>query len=231
MLTLIDGIEEARAAIGEKTKATFDNVHASFTERLSATIANDEAFIQKVTETANTLSAPLTEEKLQTESCLGGKPITEVFKVGDRVAKFKKIIEMEEAKLKDLWKQWDEVQNEYVELGKEVFGREVFNDDSTGEEKGFRKDMELLKLEYGTRVEELVEEIGDIGPDILKRMKASEKVCLFLFDKIYTDNSRNWTLPRRRSRRDFSKHCYNLFDSLRNIDHHGWMDYMGRYGK
>lgn len=210
-MTVLDGIMEARATIGEKNKATFDSIHSNLIERLSITRAEDETFFQKVTEVAKNLSAPLTEEKLQTETRLGGKPITEVFKVGDRVTKVKKIIEKEEAKLNDLWKQWDEIQNEYVELGKEVFGREVFNDDSTDQEFGFKKDMALLAVEYGTKAEKLEEEIENIGPDVLKKMKASEKVCPFCCDRIHTDRFRNWTLLRRRSKQDFSKHFYESF--------------------
>lgn len=102
--------------------------------------------------------------------------MVDTVQIGKRVATFSKIVEREETKLQELWKQWDEVQNEYLELGIEVFGREVFGVDTTGLDRGFKRDMELLDLELKTRVEEMEEEIESLGPEILKKMKASEKV-------------------------------------------------------
>src|SRR4051812_35004327 len=40
-LIVVDGITKARAAIGTKAKETFDDIQASFTERLATTRAKD----------------------------------------------------------------------------------------------------------------------------------------------------------------------------------------------
>ncbi|CZT44982.1 uncharacterized protein RSE6_05246 [Rhynchosporium secalis] len=176
-LSIGDGIEEARVAIGGKAKATFDDVHAGFTRRLAAIRVDDEAFFQRVEISAKTLTVPLEDEKVQTSFIKNGKTTTEFHRVGDRVADFKKIIEKEEKNLKDLWKQWDDVQNEYLELGIEIWGERAFGVECEGQvrERGFQKEMTLLGLEHDARIEELEEEIEDIGPDLLKKMKASEK--------------------------------------------------------
>lgn len=74
------------------------------------------------------------------------------------------------------------MQNEYIELGAEIFGPTAFGGDRTegkGVEKGFKREMELLDLEHGARVEELAEEVVGISVKILQKMKASEKVCRF----------------------------------------------------
>jgi phosphopantothenoylcysteine decarboxylase len=102
-----------------------------------------------------------------------------VVEIGNRVSTFKKFVEKEEIKLKESWKHWEDLQNEYIELGVEVFGPEVFGEAAAGlkvRQKGFQREMELLDLEHNARVAEFDEEIEDTGPKFLQKMKASEKV-------------------------------------------------------
>ncbi|KAH7356530.1 hypothetical protein BKA65DRAFT_494883 [Rhexocercosporidium sp. MPI-PUGE-AT-0058] len=122
-----------------------------------------------------TFSSPLEDEMIQTDFMEGGKRVQKVYKVGDRVAGFTKDLEKGEADLVDLWKRWDNVQNEYLELGVDIFGREAFRIGSPGQDEGFKKEMTLLALEHDTRLEEFDEEIESIKRDSKKKMKASEK--------------------------------------------------------
>ena len=172
------------------SKATFDDAHAALLERLMASKTMDECFFQGVAEAAATLSAPLVQEKIETTISKDGKRKTEVVEIGKRVATFKKTIEKEEAKLKEYWKQWDEVQNGYIELGIEVFGAEVFGESAAVvkiKEKGFKREMELLNLEHRATVGELDEEIEDTSAKILQKMKASEKACDYPFSEAVID--------------------------------------------
>ncbi|KAL2073735.1 hypothetical protein VTL71DRAFT_11061 [Oculimacula yallundae] len=169
-----DGLAEARTAISDKGKASFDSIHTNFTRRLTQIRTSDETFFQRVSTVAKTLTISLEDEKVQTSFSKNGKISTEYFRVGDRVANFKKIIENEEGKLQELWKQWDEVQNEYLELGIDVFGERAFGVDGVGE-RGHKREMGLLGLEHDARVEEIEEEIESVGAEMMKKMKASEK--------------------------------------------------------
>lgn len=171
-----DGIEEARAIIGDRGKASFDDVHTGFTERLATIRADDEEFFQRMTTVAETFSRPLQDDMGKSVFMEGGKTVEKAYRVGDRVESFKKIIEKEAAKLTVLWNQWDEVQNEYLELGIDVFGREKFGIEGEGQDKGFKKEMTLLGLEHDARVDELEEEIESVGTEMMKKMTASEKV-------------------------------------------------------
>jgi phosphopantothenoylcysteine decarboxylase len=215
LLMVVDGIAEARAAIGDQAKATFDDTHSGFTERLDSMRADDEEFLQNAKAEAKTINGSLEDELIQTSFNKNGKVGHEIVRMGDRVATTKKLINTEEAKLVDLWKQWDNIQDEYRELGIGIFGREAFGIEDPGREKGFYKEMALLDLEHGTRVKELEEEIESIGTDIMKKMKAAEKVWSATWRTISTDTYRNRNLLRRRTRRDFS----NLFSSRFQPDH------------
>lgn len=105
--------------------------------------------------------------------------MTEIVEIGKRIAQFKKSVEKDEGKLKDYWKQWEDLQGDFMELGVEVFGPGVFGGAAAeAREKGFKKEMELLDVEHGARVQELTNEVEDIGKEILQKMKESEKVCL-----------------------------------------------------
>lgn len=131
----------------------------------------------------HTLSEPIEAEKVTIEiTNSDGSKERHTFAIGARVAAFKKLTEKEEAKQKDLWKQWDELQTEYMELGVEMFGVEPFGEDAKTvklKHKGYSKEMELLDLELKTRVEELEEELLAIPAEYLKKLNTSEKVWLF----------------------------------------------------
>jgi phosphopantothenoylcysteine decarboxylase len=168
------------------TTATFEDIHAAFTTKLTTSRASDLAFFQSVSDQAATLSAPLPEETIETMFTRDGKRVHETFMIGERIEKFKKLLEKEEGRLGDYWKQWDEVQNEYLELGVEVFGAELFGEDGKGKggkgERGWKRVMELAEAEHETRVGELEEEVGEIRVQFSQVMKTSEKVrrCLIL---------------------------------------------------
>jgi phosphopantothenoylcysteine decarboxylase len=142
-----------------------------------------------VSDAAATLSAPLSEEKIQTTFKRDGKRVTEIIDIGKRVTKFKGLLKKEEAKLVDYWKQWEDLQDEYVELGIEVFGPEVFGEEAGRETRkvGCKWEMELLDREHSVRIEELEEEIVGVGVKTKQKMKASEKVsdttltCLYQY--------------------------------------------------
>ncbi|CZR60412.1 uncharacterized protein PAC_10308 [Phialocephala subalpina] len=171
---LQNGINEARTHLSTTAKATFASIHNTFNSKLQVIHDEDTAFLQHVSETAAILSNPLLGEKLETEIRKDGKRVVETVEIGQRVEAFKALIEQEEAKLKQAWKEWDEVQEEYIELGIDVFGAEAFS--RIGEERaGYKREMELLDLEHNTRVEELEEEIDEIGVEAWQTMKTSEK--------------------------------------------------------
>ncbi len=163
----------------ENAKATFDDIHTEFSERLAVSKGLDDSFVQELGQATATLSASLLHERIETMTTKDGKRKTEIVEIGKRLAAFKKLVDKEESKLKEAWKHWEELQNEYIELGVEVFGPEVFGEAASGlkaSQKGFRRDMELLDLEHNARLAELDEEIEDTGPTFLQKMKASEKV-------------------------------------------------------
>lgn len=109
--------------------------------------------------------------------------MTQIVKIGERIASVKEVVKTEEAKLKDYWKQWDEIQDEYVKLGVEVFGAKAFGEDAKevvgvgdGTEKGYREDMRELDLKMEFKGEEMDEDIKELRAWGLQTMKASEKV-------------------------------------------------------
>jgi hypothetical protein len=174
-----DGIEEARAAIDTKLRTSFDAVHEEFKRKLADSRARDMAFFESISATANILTAPLAEEQIETTFTRQGKRVTEIVEIGKRMAQFRKSVETDEAKLKDFWKQWEDLQDEFIELGMEVFGPEAFGGAPAGgkaSDKGFKKEMELLDIEHNVKVQELNEEVETIAGQMLVKMKESEKV-------------------------------------------------------
>lgn len=171
------------------------------------------AFFELIHSTANTLSAPLGDEQIETTFTRDGKRVTEVVEIGKRVELFKKSVEKDEAKLRGYWKQWDELQGEFMDLGMEVFGPEVFGANaSEAKEKSFKKEMELLDVEYNARIEELTVEIEAFGDEYLEKMKESEKVCTCIQESfgnaVLTCVRRNWMPVPEDNRRSFFEHSF-----------------------
>jgi len=103
--------------------------------------------------------------------------------IGRRVATLKKLIEKEESRLEELWNQWDDVQNEYIRLGIEVFGPQAFGElaaEHGDMQGGYKKELELLSLEHEANVQALDQEVEEIGAKILQEWKNAERVCRFL---------------------------------------------------
>lgn len=177
----VDGLEIARSIITGNAKMAFDDIHAQFNDRLKAYRVTDELFFEQVSESAATLSQPLDAEKIQTTFKRDGKQVTEIVEIGERVGLFKNLVIREEEKLKEYWQQWEELQDDYLRLGIEVFGPESFGEDVNAPleagKAGVRWEMELLNLEHNARVEEMEEDIEDVAVKTLQKMKASEKVC------------------------------------------------------
>lgn len=116
-----DGINAARTHLSTQAKATFTSIHDTFNTKLEAIHDEDTAFMQHVSEIAAKLSTPLLGEKIETVIRRDGKRVVEIVEIGKRVEAFKELIEKEEEKLKQAWRAWDEVQEEYIELGKLAF--------------------------------------------------------------------------------------------------------------
>ncbi|TVY43573.1 hypothetical protein LOCC1_G003031 [Lachnellula occidentalis] len=173
-----DGIDTARTALFKNTKTTFEDIHTSFTTALTTSREADIAFFQQVSDRAKMLSAPLVEEEISSNfTRADGKRSRETFVIGEQIQMFKQLLEKEEGKLAEYWSQWEECQDEYVDLGVEVFGAKAFGEDGKGEKgKGWRKEMELREVEHGVVISEVQDEVGEIRGVFLKEMKDSEKV-------------------------------------------------------
>ncbi|CAG8952230.1 hypothetical protein HYFRA_00000970 [Hymenoscyphus fraxineus] len=175
-----DGIEEARASIIDQTEATFDSSYKTFVKKLNSLRKSDAGFLNDVDDLSQFLSRPLDEETVATSNSTKSDGTEEWhhFQLGVRLAEYKTLVEKEEAKQNDLWNQWDELQNEYIELGAEVFGSRAFGEDANlvkGKHRGFKKEMDLLDLEFKARVEELEEEVSGISVEYQKKLKTAEK--------------------------------------------------------
>lgn len=115
--SILDGIHAARTHLSSTAKVAFTSIHDAFNTKLEAINDEDTVFLQHVSNLAAILGTPLLEEKIETEIRKDGKRVVEVVEIGKRVKAFKVLIESEEAKLMQAWKEWDEVQEEYIELG------------------------------------------------------------------------------------------------------------------
>lgn len=175
-----EGLEDARDAIADVCELSFNNIHASFVEKLFISRRNDEEFFEKISAATSTFNAPLEDERIETTFNRDGERVTEVVHIGDRLALFKKSIEKDAAKLESCWAEWEELQGAFMDLGAEIFGPDSFEDYQGGEDgrenRGYTKQLDLLNLEQETRKVELIEEIEEIKDDTLQETNIAERV-------------------------------------------------------
>lgn len=180
-LKFVDGLDTAYNAIHQNNMTGLKTTHDGFIERLAATRLQDENFHRYISSAARKLCAPLVNEDVDVEVQKNGQTIKARFSIGERVARFKKFMEKETLTLKNLWSQWEEIQNEYIVLGIEVFGEEAFGDNiPPGDplQGGFKTQMELLSAEHDSRLAELSDEISNISNSATKKMKLAENVSV-----------------------------------------------------
>jgi phosphopantothenoylcysteine decarboxylase len=158
---------------------SFNGVYEDFIKEIAVSGDNDKRFFESTASFVKKLSSPLGEDQIETTYTRNGKRVVEVIQIGEKVAEFKNTIENEEAKLKLFWKQWDDLQNDFIQLGIEVFGAEAFNEgqeQSKTAMKGSRDAMELGNLEHKARVDKIFEEVEGITKETLRKMRIAEKV-------------------------------------------------------
>ncbi|KAM3072249.1 hypothetical protein ACMFMG_009065 [Clarireedia jacksonii] len=171
-----NSLEGAREHILRSGEEGFDNVHQKLVQRLDAGRVKDKAFLEKVSGVAEILSAPMADEKVETTVLKNGKRVVQIVEIGKRIADFKKNIGNEEEKLDDYWKRYELLQLEFEELGVQVLGARALKvAEDKYDEEGYRHEVDLLEKEHCTKMEEIMEELGEIGDEAIKKMRASEK--------------------------------------------------------
>jgi hypothetical protein len=143
----------------------------------------DSDFYNDIAEQRKELLAPLEKDVVETVfTHKDGTTTAEKFQIGERIESFKAAVESKEAEIKQLWREWEKVQEQIVDLGIEVLGPEVFKEGSVivgTEKKGYRKEMELLDKEHETWLEDMQKEINRIGQEAIDKMTAAEKVRFY----------------------------------------------------
>jgi hypothetical protein len=93
------------------------------------------------------------------------------------------MVQKKEAEIKELWREWEKVQKQIVELGIEVLGPEYFEEGTVEverEQKGYRKEVESLDQDRAQQVEEMEEEIEQITQEAIEKTTVAERVTLSL---------------------------------------------------
>ena len=175
----VEGLEIAYEALRSNSKSSFDTVRDKLRGRLAVTKTDDKAFIARISAAADSLSAPLVDEEIEIQTLKHGQRIKETVRIGTRVSNFKKVVEKENARLTDLWKQWEEIQNDYLELGVDVFGAGRFAENAAADKhikEGFKKELEQIVKEHDVELKKIYHEVEGMRTKMLQKMVSSEKV-------------------------------------------------------
>ncbi|RKF59226.1 hypothetical protein OnM2_061048 [Erysiphe neolycopersici] len=188
---LNDQMGEVGGKIAKDATETFDEVLESHLENLMSIEEKDERFKSIISEAILKLAAPLISRNgdLKSLSYLSDSPTSSDANIITKdnsnidtvynIKKYKQIINMEQENLRNCWKQWEDIHDEYLALGIEVFGPESFDDNTAIQRNGFKSDMELLDLQHKSKIMELEGEIEKLGSNVMQKMKKSEKSVAF----------------------------------------------------
>ncbi|KAI1003781.1 hypothetical protein K3495_g4430 [Podosphaera aphanis] len=175
-------IDELKDELGEVGDILNENAESSFDEALAAHLKNvmsikleDEKFFEVVSQAASRLGMPLTAGLVEVDIVKSNQRISQTIKISDSIIRFKDLLQREQERLESYWSKWDEIQNQYLELGIQVFGSLSFGEERAAPEHGFKKEMELIDLENMAKVAEFEQEIDDLGHEAFEHMQKSEK--------------------------------------------------------
>lgn len=150
-------------------------------ERLDHTRNEGVGFLSTINDTIEKLSLPLAEEQIEIETKKDGTYDKQAIRIGTRITRYKNFTEEEDCKLRNLWIQWADIQDEYAALGIVAFGVQESGESASETERGgcFKNDMHNLNQERDTAAQQLQVEIRDVCKKTMKRTKISEKVGIY----------------------------------------------------
>ncbi|POS87995.1 hypothetical protein EPUL_000537 [Erysiphe pulchra] len=184
---LNDQMSEVGSKIAKDAVETFDEILESHLENLMSIKEKDSRFKQMVSEAISIIVTPLISRNgdlkspsYPSDSRTSSDANTTITSNSNtdaiyNVKKYKQIIDAEQKNLRDCWKQWEDIHDEYLTLGIEVFGPESFDEPAVCQRNGFKSEMELLDLQHRSKIIELENEIEKLGSHVLQKMKKSEK--------------------------------------------------------
>jgi len=173
MLLCTEDLESYRQALRNEASATLSHTNDHLAKTLSEIQLRDKAALDDVTQQMATLLLPLTSEHVETSFSRNGKQVTEVISIGQRVQDLKDLVLKSQIELKSLWNEWDQIQNDIVELGTEVLGEE--NGRETGVTRGYAAHVAAWDSELQQQVRDIENEVETIASEAKQKMTVEEK--------------------------------------------------------
>jgi hypothetical protein len=145
---------------------------------LEALQSDSTEFQKLILKIRTVVLSPITVDPLQSTRVKDGEPSIPSDRARKDCERLNSTITKTVADLKQSWHEWEQVQQELVELGVEVFGVEAFKDCNKPDMEyvtGFKRIMEMLDQEHQARHEDMEEEIDLLSCDAIQKMTDSEK--------------------------------------------------------
>jgi phosphopantothenoylcysteine decarboxylase len=172
-------MDHARDAISARLSDDFASTHSKFLSILKESRVEDEAFLERLSGKVTAFGKPISEELIETVFVRNKNRVIEHVHIGKRVTQFKKSLEANKSRLDEGWKQWQDLQDEYIVLGVEVFGNEMFGHKQAlqpNREKGYKHEMEKLAIEHNAKLKVYLEDINIMKVKTDQDMKVQERV-------------------------------------------------------
>ncbi|KAL3424338.1 hypothetical protein PVAG01_03619 [Phlyctema vagabunda] len=181
LLEIQEGLVHAHDHIESYTKQSLDQIRQTYEAKLNETHLSTAPLLDFVAKNYSELNLPLAQEKVQTTfKNQSGDKVPKIEEIGVRVNAFKKLVDREINKLNEYWKQWDEVQRQFHELGGSILVEKELTAGLSTEPKpvdaSFNHAMELIDTEHETNVQETLEDIKALGLNMVDKLKKSEMV-------------------------------------------------------
>lgn len=158
----------------------FDVIGAEYEATMNSHAAKDFAFVNYIEGTMDLLSTPLAHEHVSVNFTRGGNHVTDVVQMGERMSTYKDYVDTQNNHLTGYWTEWEELQDEYMDLGIEVFGSDAFHHPPAGVKKfeaGFERKMELAHLEHQKKLRDVNKMLEVLETDFIKEIKTIDEVC------------------------------------------------------
>jgi hypothetical protein len=179
LISPIDNITSIEQFLEDSMAEDFDVIGAEYEATMNAHAAKDAAFVHYIEGTMDLLSTPLAHEHIAVNFTRSGKHVTDVVQMGERMNTYKNCVDSHNNHLSGYWNDWEELQDEYMDLGLEVFGSDAFRYPPAGVKKfeaGFERKMELAYLEHQSMLKDVHKKLEALEVDFIKEIKAVEEV-------------------------------------------------------
>jgi hypothetical protein len=162
-----------------KEDAACNNIFKTFMATIEGSAADDAAFVQSLNDAVDLLTAPLELEQVESTFSRESSHVTEVVVMRERIQAYEEHVKSHEAAMAAYWRDWEDMQDKFLQLGVEVLGKDAFAATEATDiamTDAFIQKMERIHIDHNAMVDDLAIKMQAVEAGLMDEQRTIEEV-------------------------------------------------------